>query len=233
MISRGNRATVTGGMNRKVKVHSINTKWVCLALLVLPLAVRVLAQGAAGKDKHSTCTFHQAESHFEGSCGTLFDQTPAMTLQRADAISSGVWRKDIHPSSVWSGDMTDQGYPNAPIELEIYAGNWGVLRTEYGWFPVKGFALEGSSLSFALDSSHEVKPNTLDLQIVRKASSILSTVDVWNRADNRKCPANARTWSIYCAMEEATREVTGGFHHRRPALQAVRRIVDERTAARA
>ena len=52
---------------------------------------------------------------------------------------------------------------------------------------------------------------------------------VWNRADNRKCPAGASTISIYCAEEQATIEVTGGFHHRRPALELVRVIVDERS----
>jgi hypothetical protein len=33
-------------------------------------------------------------------------------------------------------------------------------------------------------------------------------------------------------MEKATIEVSGAFHHRRPALQVVREIVDERTAGR-
>jgi hypothetical protein len=33
-------------------------------------------------------------------------------------------------------------------------------------------------------------------------------------------------------MEKATIDVTGGFGHRRPALEVVRSIVDERTASR-
>jgi hypothetical protein len=33
-------------------------------------------------------------------------------------------------------------------------------------------------------------------------------------------------------MEKATIEVSGAFHHRRPALEVVRRIVDERTRGR-
>lgn len=33
-------------------------------------------------------------------------------------------------------------------------------------------------------------------------------------------------------MESATTEVTGGFHHRRPALEVIREIVAERTAGR-
>jgi hypothetical protein len=119
--------------------------------------------------------------------------------------------------------MTDRGYPNAPLELEIYAGNWGVLRTEYGWFPVNGFAAS-STLSFDLDSSHQVQPSALDLEIVQKASVILSTENAWNRDDNRQCATNATTWSIYCALEKAEAEVTGGVHHRRPASEIVRKI---------
>ena len=67
---------------------------------------------------------------------------------------------------------------------------------------------------------------------MRRADALLSSDAVWNRADNRKCAADARTWSIYCALEHATREVTGGFHHRRPALEIVRVIVEERTKDR-
>jgi len=103
----------------------------------------------------------------------------------------GVWRDDIHPSSVWAGDMTDKGYPNAPLELEIYAGDFGVLRTEYGWFSVSKFASSPTTLSFDLDASHEVSPDALDLKIVQEAAAILSTERAWNRADNRKCPADA------------------------------------------
>jgi hypothetical protein len=179
----------------------------------------------------SHCVFHRVDDHFLGSCGALFDQTPALTLMPVTAVTTGVWRQDIHPISVWAGDMTDEGSPNAPIELEIYAGGWGVARTEYGWFAVTQF-VKSPTLSFDLDASREVSPNALDQEIVREAAKILSTEGAWNRTDNRKCPASATTYSIYCAMEKAVIDVTGGFNHRRPALESVRVIVEERTAAR-
>jgi hypothetical protein len=200
---------------------------VLLGLWMLPVPVACAATGPAV----SHCVFQRAEDHFGGSCGALFGQTPEMTLAPAAAVTTGVWRDDVHPRSVWAGDMTDQGYQNARLELEIYDDNTGILRTEYGWFAVTHF-LASPGLSFDLDASHEVKPNVLDQEIVRKAAGILSTEVVWNRADNRKCPADAVTWSIYCALEKATFDVTGGSHHRRPALEVVRAIVDERAAAR-
>ena len=135
------------------------------------------------------------------------------------------------PTSIWAGDMSDQGYPNAPLELEIYAGGWGIVRTEYGWFSVTQFT-SASTLSFDLDASHAASPESLDQKIVREAAAILSTEAAWNRADNRKCLTNATTWSIYCALEKSTFDITGGIHHRRPALEVVRVIVEERTATR-
>ena len=200
---------------------------VLLTFWIVPASVACAATTA----HLSHCVFHRVDDHFGGSCGALFGQTPAMTLSPAAAVTTGVWRDDIHPASVWAGDMTDQGYRNARLELEIYADSTGVLRTEYGWFAVTQFA-SSPTLSFDLDASHEVKPNALDQKIVREAAAILSTETVWNRADNRECPASATTWSIYCALEKATFDVTGGSHHRRPALEVVREIVDQRTTTR-
>jgi hypothetical protein len=181
----------------------------------------------------SHCTFQHVGDHFVGGCGRIFDQTPAITLKPAAGITTGIWRSDIHPSEVWSGDMTDQGNSNAVLELEIYPGEWGVLRTAYGWYPVTHFV--SSPMAFDLDASnesHEVAPNLLDEKIVQEAAQLLSTPATWNRVDNRNCPASATTWSIYCAMIKAAISVTGGSHHRRPAMEAVRGIVDERTATR-
>lgn len=208
------------------------SRYGCLLLLALAPIVRSLAQDHSKAVMLSSCSFHRDGDHLAGSCGPLFHQNPQMTLRPAAAISSGTWRNDKKPISVWSGDMTDSGYPNEPMELEVYSGTWGVLRTEYGWFPVSGFIAADSTLNFKLDASQEIAPSVLDLKIVQKAAEILATEDAWNRADNRKCPANASKWSIYCALEKAEVEVTGGFHHRRPAAEIVREIVDERTASR-
>jgi len=106
------------------------------------------------------------------------------------------------------------------------------LRTVFGWFPVLDFISSPSELSFDLDAAHEISPNAVDRRIVARAAGILSNASVWNRADDRKCPAAATTWSIYCAMEKATDDVTGGIDHRRPAMEVVREIVDDRSAGR-
>ena len=160
---------------------------VWLTFWILPASVA----RAATAPPVSCCVFHRMDDRFGGSCGALFGQTPAMTLSPAVAVTTGAWRDDIHPTSVWAGDMTDEGSPKAAIELEIYAGGWGILRTEYGWFRVTQFA-SSPTLSFGLDASHEVSPNALDQKIVREAAKILSREGAWNRADNRQCPAMRR-----------------------------------------
>lgn len=118
------------------------------------------------------------------------------------------------------------------VEIEVYPGATGVIRTFSGWFPISDFAARDSTVRFTIDTTHQVAASALDRRIIERADAILSSDAVWNRADNRRCPAAATTWSIYCALERATIEVTGGFHHRRPALELVRVIVEDRTQGR-
>jgi hypothetical protein len=157
----------------------------------------------------STCTF-AGNSVVTGSCGSIFNQTPAMTLRPADSVVGGVWRSGSSPSTVWFGDMTDQGYPNAPIQLQIYGADSGIFQTVYGWFPVTQYRTTPSGITFEMDAVHEVSPNALDAQIIHRAAEILSSPAVWNRSDNRKCPPNATTWSIFCAGVRAIEELEEG-----------------------
>lgn len=177
------------------------------------------------------CTFIGSATNLVGSCGHMLDQDPKLTLASRTTVIDGVWRKDANPRAVWSGDMTDEGYPNAPIELEAYAST-GIFRTVYGWFYATNIVATMQGLSFDVDTTREVLPDDLDREIVQRAAAILSSTSVWNRKDTRQCAADATTWSIYCAMEAATAEVTGGMDHRRPAMEVVREIVDDRTAGR-
>jgi hypothetical protein len=241
---------------------------------------------AAASSAFTDCRFHADGGGQEGSCGSLFDEVPILTISPAKAITTGSWRKDLQPHEVWAGKMSDAEYPvmyearqvvdllatrkyaarlvdynNDPattfenlqtffktlearvvkngtadlddstddVEIEVYTGGTGVIRTYNGWFPVTGFTLKDSTLEFRFDHDHEIPPNDLDRQILRRAAAIITSDAVWNRADNRRCPAGATTWSIYCAEEQATIEVSGAFHHRRPALELVRQIVDDRS----
>ena len=71
-----------------------------------------------------------------------------------------------------------------------------------------------------------------DLKILKRAGEILDSPAHWNRADDRKCPPGAKTFSLYCALEKATVESGQGFEHRGAALQEVRFVIDEVAAGR-
>lgn len=58
-------------------------------------------------------------------------RSAGVTLAVVPSITTGIWREDIRPTSIWAGNLSAAGDPDYPIELEIYDGNWGVLRTEY------------------------------------------------------------------------------------------------------
>jgi len=169
---------------------------------------------------------------WEGSCTRVWDQTPRLTLERVKTITTGRWASDVEPLEVWAGDISDPGYPNSPIELEVYRGGRSILRTENGWYRVPAYQARDDSLTFTFDIQQPAPPSDLDARIVVRADAILASDAVWNRADDRDCRPDATVWSIYCAMQRATQEVTGGVHHRRPAMQVVREIVDERSAGR-
>lgn len=203
---------------------------------MFPIILAVVQAAAVGQPAPlSQCQLHassEANAPWKGSCSPLFGHTPTMTLRPVQAITTGRWRSDIAPLEVWAGEMTDDGHPNAQIELEVYPHGETVLRTVYGWYMVPHFHGRADALTFEVDTLQPAPPSDLDRQIAQRADAIFSSVAVWNRADDRSCPARATTWSIYCAMERAAVEVTGGTHHRRPAMQLVRQIVDERSAGR-
>jgi hypothetical protein len=76
-------------------------------------------------------------------------------------------------------------------------------------------------------SGAKIRTNESNLKIVRRASEILSLESSWNKKDNRNCPPNAKTFSLYCALCKASIEINGEFDHRLGALEEVRRTVEE------
>ena len=85
----------------------------------------------------------------------------------------------------------------------------------------------GDSKTFPGGSDARPPVTKADPQIVRRARAILDSPEKWNRADNRICPAGAKTFSLYCALEKATDEVTGGFEHRGAAMQEARFVIED------
>jgi hypothetical protein len=77
------------------------------------------------------------------------------------------------------------------------------------------------------DSDARPPVSKSDIAIVQRARQILDSPEKWNRADNRICPEKETKFSLYCALEEATYEVTQDFAHRGAAMQEARFVLDE------
>jgi hypothetical protein len=71
-----------------------------------------------------------------------------------------------------------------------------------------------------------------DIQIIDRARQLLANESDWNRRDDRSCPAGATKVSLFCALQLASRDVTGEYRHRRTALEEVRLALESTTLGR-
>ena len=81
-----------------------------------------------------------------------------------------------------------------------------------------------------LDSDAAPQVTLEDVKIVERAQQLLSAPTKWNRADNRECPKDAETFSLYCALDRATVDVLGRFEHSGGAVQEARFVIDDSLA---
>jgi hypothetical protein len=91
---------------------------------------------------------------------------------------------------------------------------------------------QGTTAQAAGDSNSRPPVTKDDLKIIKRAREILDSPSKWNRADNRECPAEAKIFSLYCALQRATIEVSGKAEHRGATLQEARFVIDEIAADR-
>lgn len=110
------------------------------------------------------------------------------------------------------------------LNIELSAG----LQMCIVAFVAVGVAsVSGRAAQVSDDSQSRPPVSKIDLQIVKKARQILNSPEKWNRADNRRCPVTETRFSLYCALEEATYELTHDFMHRGAAMQEARFVIDD------
>jgi hypothetical protein len=181
------------------------------------------------------CQLVPVGDRLAGECGALGTGTAELTLTLSEvaSASSGRWSREWTAYRVWAGEASADGLGTTPIEVEVDIAGDGVARTQFGWFAVHSLANdpETGHLSFRLNLV-EVESNETDAEILNRARELLADEQHWDRADDRDCAPDATTFSLYCALHRASLEIAGGFHHRRPALQRVRALVEARTAGR-
>ena len=118
------------------------------------------------------------------------------------------------------------GIPNIRLATTVVCVALGALLVPPTF---KAQVTSVQSTSSADDPNARPAIQKYDLEIVKRAKQILDSPSKWNRADNRLCPAGAKTFSLYCALQIATNEVTGKSEHRGAALQEARFVIDELT----
>jgi len=138
-------------------------------------------------------------------------------------------RRGVSGEAQWLGTLR---VADTPVVMDVirhgYAGGpVDVVRTPWGWFLPSKLDLEADPPQLAWSMSDEAPPASQDLQILTWARSLITSEENWDRADDRVCSPSDTTYSLYCALAEATRLVSGQYQHRQPALQVVRQVVRE------
>ena len=79
------------------------------------------------------------------------------------------------------------------------------------------------------DLGQALPPSDIDVAIIDRASALIADPARWNRGDERVCTDDraADSWSLFCALHQASIEVDGRYLHRRPAMQVAREVIWE------
>jgi hypothetical protein len=210
----------------------------CTALLLLMLA----SLGPAGAQTPAqpltvTCSLEKSGDEFKGQCAipcsvnNLAIDIDGLNPRRACDLPPRIVQASIKPlaGGNWLGRMEGKE-PEDPTRFELKkseAGKTGVAKLPYGWFALTKAELKPESLSLEIAANRTLPPTEDDIRIVQRAITLLATVDVWNKEDNRQCPPGQAKVSLFCALQNATTEISGGVHYRQPALQAVREVLNE------
>lgn len=72
----------------------------------------------------------------------------------------------------------------------------------------------------------DIHVSQVDLDILIKADSLLSSKDMWSRDRISNCSQLGKL-DLYCALERASVDIIGKYIHRQPALQEVRFTIDD------
>jgi hypothetical protein len=210
-----------------------------IACLVLLGPVFAAAPTAARSDPNLlVCTLQRSGSEFKGSCevpcrvnelAVNIDGANAQVTCDAPPRRVAATLRETAQGKNWIGTMEGR-QPEDPTRFEIVSGRngaAGIARTPFGWFALQSAQLDAHALSLTIFVGKQLPPTADDIRIIRRASELVSSVETWNKNDTRACPPNPQRWSVFCALMQATEEISGGIHYRQPALQAVREVLNE------
>jgi hypothetical protein len=132
-------------------------------------------------------------------------------------------------SNNWLGTMEGK-FPEDPTRFELVTSDGskaGVAKTPFGWFSLQSAQRDSDALQLTIAANNQLSPTESDIQIIVRAKALLANEKTWNKQDDRTCPPNPQKWSLFCALEQATQEISGSVHYRQPALQMAREVLNE------
>jgi hypothetical protein len=223
---------------------------ICYTIWILIVAVITGIAYGCGTVPHSlgnkpepkdtiSCSLQSNDSKtYQGSCSVTcsvnalavnFDGLESKRSCNGPPRSVSVNLAKMVPTNNWLGDM--QGVqPEDPTRFEVIQSTQGgeaIGRTPFGWFKVHRFEQSGNSvITLVLNADQQVRPTQRDIEIISRALALLPNEAQWNKNDNRQCPLGQTKLSLFCALQNATTEISGGIHYRQPALQAVREVLN-------
>ena len=214
-----------------------------VACATVALAVFAWSAGARSEVNALTCSLERTASEFQGRCSVpcmvnalAVDIDGPSAIAACDTpprrVAASLRQTEVRQTGAgqdWLGTMEGK-YPEDPTRFEIVhgqAGTSGIAKTPFGWFALQTARLDGDTLTLTIAANRQLPPTGDDIRIIQRAMALVSDVRAWNRQDNRICAPNPQMWSVFCALTQATVEVSGGVHYRQPALQAVREVLNE------
>jgi hypothetical protein len=210
-----------------------------LGLVTAGFAGGLLAAFPAVAEPYAiACDLKRDAAGFAGSCGipcavnalaiNIDGPRPGFSCDQPNR-SVNVTLRPQERFDDWLGTMQGKE-PEDPTRFGLLKpkdGKPGVAKTPYGWFALTEAKQDGDSLKLIIVANRQLPPTKDDIEIVRRAIALIPSRDVWNKEDNRQCPQGRAKISLFCAMMQATTEVSGGVHYRQPAMQAVREVLNE------
>lgn len=191
------------------------------------IACSMKTEGAVYKGTcEVTCPVNALAINFNGVEPARKCSSPNRTVT-AELARTGV-------AGRWLGKM--QGVqPEDPTRFEVVAdaaSGTTAGRTPFGWFPVTELKESGGNLQLHMNADRQLRPTSSDVAIISRAIALIPNTAVWNKNDNRECPPGQPKLSMFCALTQATTEISGGVHYRQPAMQAVREELNKVDASR-
>jgi len=205
----------------------------CSVITLLACLGWVAEVSAQASGRTLTCSLQKAGLEFKGVCevpcevnalAVNFDGIrPNFSCHTPPRRVAASLRKAENSS--WIGTM-EGVQPEDPTRFEVVEGA-RVAKVPFGWFALQTAQTDEHGLFLSIATDKQLPPTQDDIRILERTRALLSDEKHWNKQDDRTCRPNPERWSLFCALMQATEEVSGGVHYRQPALQAAREVLNE------